>query len=192
PGQYQQPGQYPQADQYPQPGQYQQPPPGQYPQPGQYQQPGYYQPNPYPQPAPGYGPGQPVGPGAYASWGQRVGAYLIDTLPQIVVLGLFGAILRGPAVALLVILWLALLGWVIYNRWIQGGRTGQTLGKKTLNIRLVSEVTGQPIGPAMALARDLCHCVDGIICYVGFLFPLWDAKRQTLADKIVHTVVVPA
>ena len=27
---------------------------------------------------------------------------------------------------------------------------------------------------------------------VGYLFPLWDAKRQTLADKIMRTVVVPA
>jgi uncharacterized RDD family membrane protein YckC len=42
----------------------------------------------------------------------------------------------------------------------------------------------------MAFVRDLCHFVDAIICYVGFLFPLWDDKRQTLADKIVSTVVV--
>jgi uncharacterized RDD family membrane protein YckC len=34
--------------------------------------------------------------------------------------------------------------------------------------------------------------VDGIICYIGWLFPLWDAKKQTLADKIMGTVVVTA
>ena len=28
-------------------------------------------------------------------------------------------------------------------------------------------------------------------CYFGWLFPLWDAKRQTFADKIIGTVVVP-
>jgi uncharacterized RDD family membrane protein YckC len=44
----------------------------------------------------------------------------------------------------------------------------------------------------MAFVRDICHIVDAIICYVGFLFPLLDAKRQTLADKIVKTVVIPA
>jgi hypothetical protein len=32
--------------------------------------------------------------------------------------------------------------------------------------------------------------VDSIICYVGYLFPLWDQQRQTLADKIMSTVVV--
>ena len=175
--QYPQGGQYPQGEQYPQGGQY--PPAG---------QDGYYQQNPYPQAAPGFGV-PPVG-GSYASWGQRVGAYLIDAAPQIVVAVLFGAVFHG--IAVLAILWLASLGWTIYNRWIQGGRTGQSLGKKTLNLRLVSEATGQPIGAANAFIRDICHFVDSIICYVGFLFPLWDAKRQTLADKIVHTVVVPA
>ena len=30
-----------------------------------------------------------------------------------------------------------------------------------------------------------------LICYIGYLFPLWDAKRQTLADKIMTTVCLP-
>ena len=42
----------------------------------------------------------------------------------------------------------------------------------------------------MAFVRDIAHIVDAIICYVGFLFPLWDGKKQTLADKMVHTVVL--
>lgn len=56
---------------------------------------------------------------------------------------------------------------------------------------LASEQTGQPIGVLMAFVRDICHFVDGVICYIGFLFPLWDAKRQTIADKIIGTVVIP-
>jgi len=26
---------------------------------------------------------------------------------------------------------------------------------------------------------------------IGYLFPLWDAKRQTIADKIMTTVCLP-
>jgi hypothetical protein len=26
-----------------------------------------------------------------------------------------------------------------------------------------------------------------LICYIGWLFPLWDAKRQTIGDKIMTT-----
>ena len=54
-----------------------------------------------------------------------------------------------------------------------------------------SEKTGQPIGFGLSIVRQLAHIVDAIICYIGYLFPLWDAKRQTLADKIMTTVCLP-
>jgi len=90
-----------------------------------------------------------------------------------------------------ILFWLVALGYQIYNRWILGGQ-GQSWGKRVIGIRLISEETGQPIGALNAFLRDICHIVDGIICGVGYLFPLWDAKRQTLADKIMRTVVIPA
>jgi uncharacterized RDD family membrane protein YckC len=149
---------------------------------------------PYGAPPAGYQPGPAAQPGGYAygapdyaGWLTRVGAYLVDGLPAWILIGIGRAI--GVS-ALSAIFDLAGLAWIIYNRWYQGGRTGQSLGKKVTNIRLLSESTGQPIGAGMAFVRDIAHLVDAIICYVGFLFPLWDSKRQTLADKIVHTVVV--
>ena len=127
-------------------------------------------------------------PAAYANWGQRVAAYLIDYLP-IIVLELIGVIVHNVAFSLLVLL--ASIGWWIYNRCIQAGRTGQSLGKKTLRLRLLGEKTGEPIGAGMAFARDICHILDSLACYIGWLFPIWDAKRQTFADKIISTVVIP-
>jgi len=88
------------------------------------------------------------------------------------------------------ILFVVIIGYSVWNRWIQGGQ-GQTIGKRMMNIKLISEETGQPIGTMNAFVRDICHFVDGIICDIGYLFPLWDPKRQTIADKIMHTVVVP-
>ncbi len=55
----------------------------------------------------------------------------------------------------------------------------------------ISESTGEPIGPGMAFVRDICHILDSLACYIGWLFPIWDAKRQTFADKIVSTIVIP-
>ncbi|MFE6688671.1 RDD family protein [Streptomyces sp. NPDC057743] len=75
---------------------------------------------------------------------------------------------------------------------VKEGSTGQTPGKKALGIKVVSEATGQPIGFGMAFVRKLCHIVDGLPCYIGYLWPLWDEKNQTFADKIVTTVVVQA
>jgi uncharacterized RDD family membrane protein YckC len=171
------------------------------PQPGQ---PPYGQPTPYGQQAPFGQPapfgqqGNPFGPPRnYASWGQRALGWLIDFSPILVIYiigGLFSAIVgeAGPILVIGGLGWLAWIGWSIYNRWIQQGNTGQSLGKRVAKIKLVREDTGQPIGPGMAFLRDLAHVVDNVICYVGWLWPLWDDKSQTLADKILGTVVINA
>jgi uncharacterized RDD family membrane protein YckC len=127
-------------------------------------------------------------PATYSNWGLRVGAYLIDYLP-IFAFELIGFISRNAIVWFLFVI--ASIAWWIYNRCIQAGRTGQSLGKRALHMRLISERTGEPVGGGMAFARDICHILDSLACYIGWLFPLWDAKRQTFADKIISTVVVP-
>jgi uncharacterized RDD family membrane protein YckC len=175
----------PYGQQQPQYGQ-QQPQYGQ--QPPQYgQQPGYGTPPSY---------GAPGGYGApalnYAGWPQRVGAFLIDALcvaPFSILASVLGQKDGGLNALYFVFL---LLGLVVqgYNRWFQQGKTGQSWGKKALGIRLVSESTGQPIGAGMAFVRDIAHFLDGLPCYIGYLWPLWDAKKQTFADKILKTVVV--
>lgn len=192
PGYGQQPyGQQPQ----PQPGYG--PPSGGVPAP--YGQPpaAYGQPAPFAQPSGGF-PGQSPFGGArnFANWGQRVGAYLIDMAPVLVLnLPGYAVIGAGSVTAGSIVLGvgiLAGLGWTIYNRWIQGGNTGQSLGKRVLKIRLVNEATGQPLGAGGAFLRDICHILDGLPCYIGYLWPLWDDKNQTFADKITGSVVLTA
>ncbi|WP_155368935.1 RDD family protein [Catellatospora vulcania] len=146
----------------------------------------------------------------HASWIRRVGAALIDLLvaaafvvaaqvldgPDVVVPSLdprTGQVLPGAPSGGGVVYWsVLLLGLAVvgYNRWVQAGDTGRSWGRRLLAIRLVGDATGTPVGAARALLRDLAHLVDALICYLGFLFPLWDAKRQTLADKLCRTVVV--
>ncbi|WP_020387737.1 RDD family protein [Kribbella catacumbae] len=210
PGQYGQPGQQPGYGQPQQPQYGQQPgygqPPAQYGQPGQpgqYGQPG--QPGQYGQPGqPQYGqqPGypqqygqQPYGYGAapqgnLAEWPLRVGGTLIDGL-LIAVPYLIG-IWLGEATTSIVALpfTLVAIGVAIWNIVIKQGQTGQTIGKGVVKIKLVDGVTGQPIGPLKALVRQLTHILDGAACYVGYLWPLWDDKKQTFADKINNTLVV--
>jgi uncharacterized RDD family membrane protein YckC len=78
--------------------------------------------------------------------------------------------------------------WLKYKE----GTTGQTAGKKVLGIKTIKEQTGEYLGFGMAFVRYLAHIIDGLPCYIGYLWPLWDAKRQTFADKIVGSVVVRA
>jgi uncharacterized RDD family membrane protein YckC len=83
------------------------------------------------------------------------------------------------------------LAYLLWNYGYRQGTTGSSLGKSVMKVKVVSEVTGQPLGFGMSVVRQLAHFVDAVICFIGFLFPLWDAKRQTLADKIMTTVVLP-
>ncbi|BCK70303.1 hypothetical protein Srufu_042560 [Streptomyces libani subsp. rufus] len=199
----------------------QQPPPAPH---GAPQQPAPYgypqQPAPgygYPQqPVPGHGfpqqPVMPAGPGAYASWGSRFGAFLIDFLvaglvPVLAVIvavfleqSLQGCLgdsacqaarekVRVPIIIGLLVI--ALLWAVIANIVIlvKEGK-GASPGKKAMKIRLIREENGQPLGFGRALLRRICHALDSAPCSIGYLWPAWDAKGQTFADKVMRTVVV--
>ena len=159
----------------------------------------------YGQPVPAPGGYVPDQPGYYmgralANWPQRVGAYLIDYLiaaiPAFLAVLLFGGTSSGNdpsagAGAVAFLLYLVSLGIWIYNRVIQMGRTGQSWGKQVLNLRLVRMADGQPMGGGMCFVRDLLHILDALFCYIGYLWPIWDARRQCLfSDKIMNTVVL--
>ncbi|MCX5560161.1 RDD family protein [Streptomyces sp. NBC_00038] len=143
----------------------------------------------YPQ-QPGYGYPQQPGYGAqppYANWGQRFLGTLVDMLVFAVPYGIVIAGKDTPA--LVAIGALALIGLAIWQL-IQEGRTGQTVGKKALGIRLVREIDGQPMGVGMAFVRRLAHFLDSLACYLGWLWPAWDAKKQTFADKVCSSIVI--
>lgn len=147
---------------------------------------------PPPPPPPGYGAPQTAGYGAaptaaLAEWPKRAYAALIDFVGPWILVAL---IYRGST-ALGTILWLAALAWGIYNAYL-GGQTGQSYGKKIAGTRLLLEATGQPPGGGLGIGRFFLHILDSIPCYIGYLWPLWDAKKQTFADKIVKTLVVTA
>lgn len=173
-------------------------------------------PGPYPGPPPGPGGYPPPpqwnpNPQAYTPWFDRVMAFVIDQVPIAVVVGIgyalmFGVLIAasesssdgeittGAGVAVIILMILLSIVPIAYGLWNFGyrqGTTGQSIGKKFMKFKVVSEQTGQPIGFLMSLVRQIAHIVDGLICYIGYLFPLWDPKRQTLADKIMSTVCLP-
>ncbi|MEU7320296.1 RDD family protein [Streptomyces griseoviridis] len=146
------------------------------------QQPGYPQAPQGGVPQYGYG-GQPP----YAHWGLRFLATLVDGL---IILVPYLLVLVGRKVPVLMLIgFLAVIGvavWLLF----QEGKTGQTPGKKALGIRLVRESDGQPLGFGMAFVRRLAHFLDSVACYLGWLWPLWDAKKQTFADKVCASIVI--
>ena len=54
----------------------------------------------------------------------------------------------------------------------------------------VVDQQGNVVGSGAGIGRKFLHIIDSMICGLGYLLPLVDAKRQTIADKIMTTYVV--
>ncbi len=167
------------------------------------QQPGYGYPPP-PPPA-GYAAQQPYGatglpPGMppFATWWQRVGAWLIDNLPALIGGWITDVAYydwgNGPRVTGWVISFVGLV-WAVYNAYL-AGKTGQSTGKRMAGIRLARYADGQVVGAAYGILRLFMNAVFWAICVIpgvlNYLWPLWDQKSQTWSDKIASSVVVQA
>jgi uncharacterized RDD family membrane protein YckC len=124
--------------------------------------------------------------GPRASFGLRLAAVLIDAVIVGVVSFLFRAIL-GMAAGQGLSLVLG-LGYYIY---LEGSPSGQTVGKRAMNIRVIAFDTGGPLGFGRAALRYVARIVSAIPCLLGYFWMLWDDQKQTWHDKIATAVVVP-
>lgn len=130
-----------------------------------------------------------------ARWHIRAIAFVIDVLP-------------GLAVAVtMTLVWLAVPArsawwWLsvsflasatlltLVNRMALPATTGWSMGRALVGIRVVRP-DGCPPGPGRALCRDLTHLLDTLAVFVGWLWPLRDARRRTFADLLLGTEVRP-
>lgn len=123
-------------------------------------------------------------PANLASWGTRVIGALIDALPFLILGILFSwnSLLRNLV---------GLAGFAYFYVYLGylDGDTGQTPGKAVMGTRVVNS-EGNVIGSGPGIARKFSHIVDSIICGLGWLLPLVDSSKQTIADKIMTTYVV--
>jgi uncharacterized RDD family membrane protein YckC len=171
----------------------------------------------YPPPPYAGGSEGPVGP-PYATWGIRLGGYLIDLvifIPVLVVLALvfrhshtlvvhFSMRANGGArhrrtLSLLSLL-LTGVANLVYVTILVGGKRGQTVGMMAVGLRVVRDGALDAVGYGRAFGRALVEQVFrllgsatiilGVVWLLDMLFPLWDKKRQTLHDKIAKTVVL--
>ena len=169
-------------------------------------QPPVYQPPPAAFPAP-YTPqfiNMPSGliGSIYASYGKRVGAFVIDVVLcyiLIVVLGGIGGALlftgysSGNAAGGLFLLAALAASW-LYFLWPTAS-SGQTLGKKMLKIKVV-DASGYAPGWGKSFMRYVVGFgLENLLMYVmigllGWLWPLWDANKQAWHDKIGGTFVI--
>jgi uncharacterized RDD family membrane protein YckC len=163
----------------------------------------HWTPNPAaPPPPPGYGyPAAVTGPApglAYAGFGIRLVAYLIDSAILFVVIFALAAASGGffktdPDTGLTTVNGSAeALAFLIGLAYVVGfwGARGQTPGMMALNLRIVRARDGTPIDFGVAIVRYIGYVVSTIPFGLGLLWAAFDPRKQGWHDKIAGTYVI--
>jgi uncharacterized RDD family membrane protein YckC len=74
-----------------------------------------------------------------------------------------------------------LIFWLKYN--------GQTPGKRAMHIKIIKE-DGSPLDWGVAIIRYIGYFVSWIPLCLGYLWAIWDSRKQAWHDKIARTLVV--
>lgn len=123
----------------------------------------------------------------YAGFGRRLGAALLDAL----IIGMATGFLQLLAPDSGAVYALETLGSVLYYVLFVGLR-GQTPGKMALGVKVLGPDGGPP-GAVRAFVREVIgKFFSALVLCLGYLWMLWDPKRQCWHDKLAGTVVVRA
>jgi uncharacterized RDD family membrane protein YckC len=158
----------------------------------------------------------PTGPpflDATASFGSRLGAYILDSIFATILALLAGGILaiilvllvgasQDPPVtrfeqaeqddaletALIAGFYLGYIPMYYAYHWISAS-LGRGWGKRILGLRIIDVRTGGKPGWGSGLVRVLMSIVSGILL-IGYLWSLWDSEKRTWHDRAAATTVI--
>jgi uncharacterized RDD family membrane protein YckC len=137
-------------------------------------------------------------PSALAGFWVRFLASFLDglVLTVIQIVGFFlGAYLLEEIVPGLGLPLVSLLSFAlgpVYFTVFHSRPAGQTLGDKAVGIRVVHADTGGALSAGSAFVRWLVSLVSGFALFLGYLWMLWDGRKQTWHDKAANSLVVRA
>jgi uncharacterized RDD family membrane protein YckC len=120
----------------------------------------------------------------------------VDSEGNIDFSGADNALCEGPTggtIAMAVVLFAVLgIALFIYQASLLSKR-GQTIGKRAVGVRVVDADTGAYLSFGRALGRQVfAFFISGNVCLLGYLWALWDPRKQTWHDKVAGSIVVPA
>jgi uncharacterized RDD family membrane protein YckC len=127
----------------------------------------------------------------YGGFWPRLLAQILDLLwllPLSAVLALIGALVNGGEISDLGELMLNLIGaLVVLLFWAE--RQG-TPGKLVLGLRIVDAETGGTPTIGRLVVRYVGYLVSALPLGLGYLWVLWDPRRQGWHDKMAGTLVI--
>jgi uncharacterized RDD family membrane protein YckC len=121
-----------------------------------------------------------------ADMGSRFFAYVIDGIIIGFVGALFGASGAWFGAGIVSFLISLVYCWYFWTK-----HDGQTPGKMVMGMRVV-KANGAPMTDADAIVRVFGYWVNSIVMGLGFIWALFDDRRQGWHDKLAATYVVKA
>lgn len=122
-----------------------------------------------------------MNPNEYASFGKRLGAYIIDililTIPSFIII-----ILTGVPILSTIAAWL-------YFALMESSIRMATVGKQVVGI-IVTDMNGNRISFARATGRYFGKIISSFILCIGYLMAAWTDKNQALHDMMAGTLVL--
>ena len=128
---------------------------------------------------------QPIVSGEAAGFGERLVAYIIDFVAIGFIQLILFVVMGGSPGARLVGIVFGLVYTVGF--WSAGGATP---GKMLMKLQIVHEDGSGDISIGTVLLRYVGYIVSGIAIGLGFLWIIWDDKKQGWHDKIASTKVI--
>jgi uncharacterized RDD family membrane protein YckC len=133
--------------------------------------------------------GETVGSTArLAGFWRRFGALLIDAIITGIISGILRVTLAHGDSANAVASAIGLLVGLIYYTW--GFGSGQTIGCRVLSLKIVDQNSGGVPGYGKGLIRYIMSLVSAFVLLIGYLWAIWDNKKQTWHDKAAGTLVI--
>jgi uncharacterized RDD family membrane protein YckC len=131
----------------------------------------------------------------FGSPGARLVAYLVDGLIQFglgIGLLLVGTILLVIFAPLGILAFLAggLFLFLYFPYFWQ--KSGQTPGMKLMQVKVVRDADGGPIGWGPAILRLIGYYVSAFVFYIGYIWIFIDKRKRGWHDLIAGTVVIKA
>jgi uncharacterized RDD family membrane protein YckC len=150
---------------------------------------------------------------AFAGFGQRVGAYLLDGVILTVVGFVFAALVgfaigvsmglsdlahgqpvsKPPRsatteVGLIIELLFIFVAWAYFAYFWK--TRGATPGQRAMQIRVVDSKSYGSLSARQSIVRFLGYVVSALVIYVGFIWAAFDSRKQGWHDKLAGTVVI--
>lgn len=142
---------------------------------------------------------------AYGGFWIRVLAYIIDTIPLVIVnwvIMIMSSMVLMPSmmqtggepstvgiIVMMAIYMVASIGIPVFYYTFFHGRWGATLGKMACGLKVVT-AEGEKITYMRAFGRYFAAMISGMILCIGFMMAGWDDEKRTLHDRICSTRVI--